>query len=146
MGVLYIKKRGIKKIIPLKVNTASHCPLMKEVSDKLEIFIDENINLMNMKLPFFSTTEAAYRNKHDIAKTLTGQLTSPIKWVDSIAYLLNQDMCIFIEIGPGKVLSGLVRRIAEEKDREVMVLNTNKMEDIDNLRDSLRKEGIINEA
>lgn len=141
-----LKKRGIKKIIPLKVDVASHCPLMNEVSDKLAAFIDKNIEFMDMKLPFFSTTEVAYRNKHDIAKILTDQLTNPIKWVNSIEYLLNWDMAIFVEIGPGKVLSKLVERIAKVKDREVMILNTNTIEDIEKLKNSLRGEGIISEV
>ena len=88
----------------------------------------------------------AYRNKHDIAKILTDQLTNPIKWVNSIEYLLNWDMAIFVEIGPGKVLSKLVERIAKVKDREVMILNTNTIEDIEKLKNSLRGEGIISEV
>jgi [acyl-carrier-protein] S-malonyltransferase len=141
-----LKEKGVKRIIPLKVGVASHCPLMKEVSDKLGIFINENVKIMDLSLPFFSTTEVAFRNKHDIAKVLTCQLTDPIRWVDSIKYLLNMDMDIFIEVGPGKVLSGLVRRIAEVKGKEVIVLNTDKMEDIEHMKNTLRKEGIISEV
>lgn len=141
-----LKEKGVKRIIPLKVGVASHCPLMKEVSDKLGIFINENAEIMDLSLPFFSTTEVAFRNKHDIAKVLTCQLTDPIRWVDSIKYLLNMDMDIFIEVGPGKVLSGLVRRIAEIKGKEVIVLNTDKMEDIEHMQNTLRKEGIISEV
>jgi [acyl-carrier-protein] S-malonyltransferase len=141
-----LKERGIKRIIPLKVSVASHCPLMKEVSDKLGKFIDKNIEIMDLSLPFFSTTEVAYRNKHDIMKVLTCQLTDPIRWVDSIRSLLDMKMNIFIEVGPGKVLSGLVKRIAEIRGREVMVLNTDKMDDIKHMEDTLRKEGIISEV
>jgi len=141
-----LKERGIKRIIPLEVSVASHCPLMKEVSDKLKTFIDKNIEIMDLSLPFFSTTEVAYRNRHDIAKVLACQLTDSIRWVDSIEYLLNMNMGIFIEVGPGKVLSGLVKRIAGVEGREVLILNTDKIEDIENMKRSLRKEGIISEA
>ncbi len=141
-----LKSRGAKKIIPLKVGIASHSPLMKQVSDKLGKFIEENIELTDMRLPFFSTTEIAYRNKDDIKRTLTGQLTGPIRWVDSIEYLLENGIGIFIEIGPGMVLSGLAGRIAKRNGRDITVLNTDRMEDIENLKSALEKEGIINEA
>ena len=141
-----LKSRGVRKIIPLKVGIASHCPLMKEVSDKLVRFIEENVKLTDMNLPFFSTTEVAYRDRNDIKKTLTGQLTGPIRWVDSIEYLLEKGVAIFVEVGPGEVLSGLVSRIAQRSGKDIIILNTNKMEDIENLKNALKKEGIINEA
>jgi len=139
-------EHGAKKVIPLKVNIASHCPLMAEVSNRLEEFIGKNVKFGDMKLPFFSTTEVAYKNKNDLAKTLTGQLTNPIRWVESIEYLLDRGINVFLEIGPGKVLSGLVGRIARKKGREVLVLNTSKTEDIDDLKSSLVREGFIYEA
>ena len=141
-----LKSRGVRKIIPLKVGIASHSPLMKEVSDKLVRFIEENVKLTDMNLPFFSTTEVTYRDRNDIKKTLTGQLTGPIRWVDSIEYLLEKGVAIFVEVGPGEVLSGLVSRIAQRSGKDIIILNTNKMEDIENLKNALKKEGIINEA
>ncbi|GAI96484.1 unnamed protein product, partial [marine sediment metagenome] len=75
-----------------------------------------------------------------------GQLTGPIRWVDSIEYLLKKGVGIFVEVGPGRVLSGLVGRIAQRSGKDIIILNTNKMEDIENLKNALKKEGIINEA
>lgn len=141
-----LRKRGIKKIIPLKVGVASHCPLMEIVSYKLGTFIGKNIEFTDLSLPFFSTTEMAYISKHDIREVLTGQLISPINWVGSVEYLFDMGVAdIFIEVGPGKVLSGLVKRIANSKNMKAMILNTDKMEDIKHLECSLRKEGIIDE-
>lgn len=141
-----LKSKGAKKVIPLRVRIASHSPLMEQVSSKLGEFIEENIEFADLKFPFFSTTEVSYRNKDDIKKTLTGQLTSPIKWVDSIEYLLGSGIGIFIEVGPGTVLSGLVSRIAKRSGTDVIILNTDQMDDIENLKNALKKEGIINEA
>jgi len=141
-----LKVEGAKKIVPLRVGVASHCPLMKQVSDKLKKFIDNNIEFKDMDLPFFSTTDVAYRDKDDIARTLAGQLVNPIRWVGSIEYLLAEGSRIFIEVGPGKVLSGLVGRIARKNNKEVVLLNTNKMEDIEDLSGKLKREGIINET
>ncbi len=141
-----LKEKGAKKIVPLKVGIASHCPLMKNVSDKLKIFIDDGIGFGNMDLRFFSTTEVSYRDKDDIADTLVGQLVNPIRWVESIEYLLSDGVRIFVEVGPGKVLSGLVGRIARKSGSEVAILNTNSMDDIEGLSKKLKEEGIINEA
>jgi len=141
-----LKSRGVRKIMPLKVGIASHCPIMKEVSGKLGRFIEGNVKLTEMKLPFFSTTEVAYRDSNDIRKTLAGQLTGPIRWVDSIEHLLGKGVGIFVEVGPGRVLSGLVGRIAQRSGKDIIILNTNEMEDIENLKNTFKKEGIINEA
>jgi len=141
-----LEAKGAKKIIPLKVGIASHCPLMKKVSDDLGIFIEDNIEFADMDLPFFSTTEVAYRSSEGIGKTLVGQLVSPIRWVDSIEYLLGKDIDIFMEIGPGKVLSGLVGRIARKNCKEVTLLDTDNTDSIENLKNTLIKEGIINDT
>ncbi len=141
-----LKSRGAKKIIPLKVGIASHSPLMKRVSDELGKYIGQNIVFMDMKFPFFSTTEVTYRSKDDLKTSLTGQLINPIRWIDSIEYLLENGTDIFIEIGPGSVLSGLVGRIAKRSGKIVTVLKTDRIEDIKNLKGVLKKEGIINEA
>jgi [acyl-carrier-protein] S-malonyltransferase len=141
-----LKQKGVRKIIPLKTGTASHCPLMRGASAEIEKFIDKNIEFKDMNLPFFSTTEVSYVNRENLRDTLTGQLINPVRWVDSIEYMLYKGADIFIEVGPGKVLSGLVERIARENDREVTVLNTDKMSDIKNLEKILKKKGIINEA
>ncbi|MDD5621859.1 MAG: ACP S-malonyltransferase [Actinomycetota bacterium] len=141
-----LKSRGAKKIIPLKVGIASHSPLMKRVSDELGRYIEQNIDFIDMKFPFFSTTEITYRTRDDIGRTLTGQLVGPIRWIDSIEYLLENGTDIFIEVGPGSVLSGLVGRIAKRNGRTVTILKTDRMEDIENLKIVLEKDGIINEA
>jgi [acyl-carrier-protein] S-malonyltransferase len=141
-----LKLKGSGKIIPLNTGTASHCPLMSGASTEIERFIDKNIEFKDMDLPFFSTTEVSYIKKEEIKNTLTGQLINPVRWVDSIEYMLRKGASIFIEAGPGKVLSGLVGRIARENNREVTVLNTDKMGDIESLKKILKEEGIINEA
>ena len=141
-----LKSKGAKKIIPLKVGIASHSPLMKQVSNELGKYIEQNIVFMDMRFPFFSTTEVTYRSKDDLKKTLTGQLVGPIRWIDSIGYLLENGTDIFIEVGPGSILTGLVGRIAKKSGRVVTILKTDRMEDIENLKSVLEKEGIINEA
>ena len=141
-----LKEKGIKKVIPLKVNIASHCPLMNTVSEKLGDFIESNIRFNDPKIPFLSTTEVLYRNGKDIKDTLKGQLVNPIKWVDSIVFLLDRGVDTFIEVGPGKVLSGLVARIARKNKKDITILNTNDLGDIENTIGKLQERGLLDEA
>lgn len=136
-----LKEKGVRKIIPLKVNIASHCPLMGEVSRDLGDFIDKNISFKEPGLPFLSTTEAKYIGRDGLKGTLTGQLTGPIQWVDSVKLLLDKGINTFIEIGPGKVLSGLVLRIARKNKKNVDIMNTNDPGDIEDLIVKLQERG-----
>ena len=141
-----LKEKGIKKVIPLKVNIASHCPLMSTVSESLGDFIEASINFSDPKIPFLSTTEVSYRDGKDIKETLKGQLINPIKWVDSISLLLDRGVDIFIEIGPGKVLSKLTARIARKNKKDITVLNTSDLGDIENTISKLQERGLLDEA
>ena len=138
-----LKESGIKKVIPLKVNIASHCPIMADVSNKLGSFIDKNMDFNDPELPFLSTTEVKYTKKEGLRDTLTGQLTNPIKWVESVEACLNRGVDTFIEIGPGKVLSGLVMRIARKNKKEINIINTNDLGDIEDLISKLQERGLL---
>ena len=138
-----LKEKGIKKVIPLKVNIASHCPLMGEVSKKLGDFIGKNISFKEPGLSFLSTTETKYIGKSGLKKTLTGQLTNPIQWVDSIKLLLDKGVNTFIEIGPGKVLSGLVLRIARNNKKNIDIMNTKDLGNIEDMISKLQERGLL---
>jgi [acyl-carrier-protein] S-malonyltransferase len=138
-----LKESGIKKVIPLKVSIASHCPIMADVSDKLGSFIDENIDFNDPGLPFLSTTEVDYIGGKGLKNTLTGQLVNPIRWYSSIESCLDKGIDTFIEIGPGKVLSGLVMRIARKNNKKVSIMNTNDLKDIEVLLEKLQERGLL---
>ena len=93
-----------------------------------------------------STTEVSYREGKDIKDTLKGQLVNPIKWVDSIEFLLDRGVDTFIEIGPGKVLSGLTARIARKNKKDITVLSTSDLGDIENTINKLQERGLLDEA
>ncbi len=142
-----LKQKGAKRVIPLKVSIASHCHLMFEASRNLERFIKDNILFSDFKYNFFSTTEVSYIGKDGVGNVLAKQLINPIKWVESIEYLLKKNLKIFIEIGPGRVLYGLVKRIALKNGiKDVSIFNTNDWDDIINLGSFLKEEGLTNEA
>lgn len=138
-----LKNKGVKKIIPLRVNIASHCPLMAGAANRLAEFIDKNTDFNEPGLPFLSTTEAGYISRTGIRNTLTGQLVNPIRWVESVEGCLDRGINIFIELGPGKVLSGLVSRIARRNRKEIEVLNTNDLDDIEELIGKLQERGLL---
>jgi len=141
-----LKEKGIKKVIPLKVSIASHCPLMSSVSESLGDFIEAGSRFNDPEIPFLSTTEVLYREGKDIKDTLKGQLVNPIKWVDSIEFLLDRGVDTFIEIGPGKVLSGLTARIARKNKKDITVLSTSDLGDIENTINKLQERGLLDEA
>jgi len=142
-----LKQKGAKRVIPLKVSIASHCHLMLKASRNLERFIKDNILFSDFKYNFFSTTEVSYIGKDGVRNVLVNQLINPIKWVESIEYLLKKNLRIFIEIGPGRVLCELVKRIALKNGiKDVPIFNTNDWDDIINLGSFLKEEGLTNEA
>ncbi|MHB1346117.1 MAG: ACP S-malonyltransferase [Candidatus Humimicrobiaceae bacterium] len=132
----FLKEKGVRKVIPLKVKIASHSPLMKEVSEKLGKYF-RDIVLRDPLSNFYSSTSLDYPKKEKIMSVMEEQLVIPINWVKSIEYLLGQKADTFIEIGPGKVLSNLVKRIAEKNSTDVSVFNTDKLSDLNNLIESL---------
>lgn len=140
-----LKSAGAKRVIELKVNIASHCPLMREASIKLAEYFEANsIVFGKSEIDFFSSTEVAYVKENEVKGALARQLINPVKWVESIENLLNSGFRRFIEVGPGKVLSGLIKRIASKLGYEgVIILNTDSLYDLENLKNTLLSEGII---
>jgi len=132
----FLKENGVRKVIPLKVKIASHTPLMKDVSEKLGKYF-QSIVLNDPQFNFYSSTSLSYPKKEEIKSVMEQQLVIPINWVKSTEYFLNHEADTFIEIGPGKVLSNLVKRIAEKNSKNVLVFNTDKLSDLNNLIESL---------
>ena len=132
----FLKENGLRKIIPLKVKIASHTPLMKDVSLNLGKYFC-NLTLNDPNINFYSSTSMIYPKKEEIKTIMEQQLLIPINWVSSIEYFLDNGVNTFIEIGPGKVLSGLVKRIADKSSKDVLIFNTDKLTDLNNLRANL---------
>ena len=120
-----LKAKNIKNI-KLPVSAPFHCELMNKATVKMEKIINEQI----FKEPKFNivsnVTASKYKNENEIKQLLTKQIESPVRWRESVLYMISNGTSIFVEIGPGKVLSGLIKRI----NKEVKVLNIDKVEDI----------------
>ncbi|MFC1509531.1 ACP S-malonyltransferase [Candidatus Omnitrophota bacterium] len=125
-GMELALKKGAKKAIPLSVSGGFHSSLMKEASELLRIELDK-INFSSPEVPILSNVTADYeKNGDEIKDNLVRQLYSPVRWEESIKKIAGEGVDGFFEIGPGKVLKGLLRRI----DKDLKVYNIAKAEDL----------------
>ena len=116
-----LNKSKIKNI-KLNVSAPFHCNLMKSATDNMRKEIN-NLNIKELKNPIISNYSANPSvNGDDIKKLLILQIEGRVRWLESVEFMINQGTKNFIEIGPGKVLSGLVKRI--NKNVNIVSLNT----------------------
>lgn len=121
-------KKKKKKGILLPVSAPFHCSLMKKAAENMKDEI-ENTNFLKPKPSIISNVTAKEETDVDkIRPLLIDQITSRVRWRESIDFMIKQGVASFLEIGPGKVLSGLVKKI----NRNVKVSNINSIEDIIN--------------
>ncbi|GMR08545.1 MAG: ACP S-malonyltransferase [Gammaproteobacteria bacterium] len=105
---------GAKRAIILPVSVPSHCALMKPAADRLKERLD-GVQFAQPDVPVIhNTVVEAYVNGNEIRNALVSQLFSPVRWVETIRYFGNMGVDILIECGPGKVLTGLNKRIDRE--------------------------------
>ena len=105
------KEAGAKRALPLAVSAPSHCTLMLEASNRLGELLN-TIELSDPAVPVVNNADAMFlMNAEKIKVSLIKQLNSPLLWEDSIRNIVNKGISTFIEAGPGKVLSGLIKRI-----------------------------------
>ncbi|MFH1683996.1 MAG: ACP S-malonyltransferase [Candidatus Margulisiibacteriota bacterium] len=113
-----LKEAGAKRVIPLAVSAPFHCPLMQPAADKLKIELDK-IEIKDAAIPVCANVTANYvTNAAEIRDLLVKQVTNPVLWEDSVKKMLADGINSFVEVGPGKVLSGLIKKI----DRTVEVI------------------------
>ena len=124
-----LKEKKIKNI-KLPVSAPFHCELM----GKATITMRKVLNNQEIKEPKYkivsNVTATEYSNTSEIKELLIKQIESPVRWRESVQYMISKGTSNFIEIGPGKVLSGLIKRI----NKDVKVLNLDKVEDIQDIK------------
>ncbi len=105
------KDRGAKRTVALAVSAPSHCKLMSEASARLSRLLD-GIEFRAPKSPIVNNANAIFLDRPEAIKdSLIKQLNSPLLWEDSINLMIENGVETFIEIGPGRILSGLIKRI-----------------------------------
>tara|TARA_B100000686_G_C16731009_1_gene940680 strand:+ start:833 stop:1762 length:930 start_codon:yes stop_codon:yes gene_type:complete len=120
-----LKEKSIRGII-LPVSAPFHCSLMLSAEKKMGPKIEKSL-FKNPKPSIISNVTAEPENNvSKIKELLTKQITSKVKWRESVEYMINNGVNEFVEIGPGKVLSGLIKRI----NKNINVFNINSIDDI----------------
>jgi [acyl-carrier-protein] S-malonyltransferase len=108
------KEAGAKRTLALAVSAPSHCTLMVEASKRLSALLG-TMEFRNPSVPVMNNADALFLSTADSIRTsLVRQLNSPLLWEDSIRNMADAGIDTFIEVGPGKVLSGLIKRIVPE--------------------------------
>jgi [acyl-carrier-protein] S-malonyltransferase len=105
-----LKAAGVKKIIPLAVSAPFHCPLMQPAADKLAVQLDK-ISFSDAEVPVYANVTGKPACGTEIKKLLIEQVTGSVLWEDSIKNMIADGATSFIEVGPGKVLAGLIKKI-----------------------------------
>jgi [acyl-carrier-protein] S-malonyltransferase len=121
-----VKQEG-KKAVPLPVSAPFHSPLMKPAGERLEKVL-EGIPIQDLKIPVVTNVEADInRSKERVKELLVTQVWSPVRWEESMQKITGDGIEQILEIGPGKVLSGLMKRINPK-------VETKNIEDIQTLK------------
>jgi [acyl-carrier-protein] S-malonyltransferase len=106
-----LKEKGAKRALVLPVGGAFHSPLMEPAREELAAAIETtNFNTPSCSI-YQNVTASAITNATEIKKNLISQLTAPVKWTQSVQQIIEDGATEFIEVGPGKVLQGLVKKI-----------------------------------
>ena len=119
---------NIKKIKNLKLNVSApfHCKYMKKASEKMATFIND-LKMNELEKPIISNVTAKETtSSKEIKSLLISQIEKKVRWLECVEYMINNGVKNFVEIGPGKVLSGLIKRI----NKNVNVNSINNEEDI----------------
>ncbi|MGL4392537.1 MAG: ACP S-malonyltransferase [Fusobacteriaceae bacterium] len=124
-----LKESGAKRALPLPVSGPFHSSLMKPAGEKLKVEA-EKYNFKNSSVPLVANTSAKLlTTPNDMKEEIYVQSFGPVKWVDTIKVLKQNGVSKIYEIGSGKVLAGLIKKI----DSEIEIKNIEKLEDLENL-------------
>ena len=127
--------KGAKRVLPLKVNGAFHSPLMKPARQKFTEAL-KSLSISKPKCLFVpNATATSEENPERIRTLLAEQLTSPVQWIATMQFAKGQGIQHFIELGPGRVLKGLAKRI----DPTFEVFSFEKISDLEALESALMK-------
>lgn len=116
-----LKEAGAKRALMLPVNGAFHSPLMQPAQEKLAAAI-EKTKFRNPTIPVYQNiTTSAVSDPEEIKQNLIKQLTGPVKWTQSVQNMIKDGATTFIEVGPGKTLQGLIKKINSEVDASTAI-------------------------
>jgi [acyl-carrier-protein] S-malonyltransferase len=126
------EREGARRAVKLKVSGAFHSPLVARAADRLKPAI-ERVNFAEPRAAFMSTVTAKLEDAQRLRTLLVDQLTAPVRFTQAARELIGQGVTVFVEVGPGNVLSGLLKRI----DRSVKAVSVNSLESLEELEEAL---------
>ncbi|WP_292942698.1 ACP S-malonyltransferase [Olleya sp. UBA1516] len=119
-----LKEAGAKRALMLPVGGAFHSPMMEPAREELAAAI-ENTTFSKPNCPIYqNVTATAITDENEIKANLISQLTAPVRWTQSVQQMIKDGATLFTEVGPGKVLQGLVKKIDREAQTESATLET----------------------
>lgn len=122
-----LKENGAKRVLPLNVSGPFHSPLLQEAGQELKKVLDR-VEFSNLEVPYVTNVTAQYvYDVKEIKELLVQQITSSVRWQQSVEEMIRQGVDTFVEIGPGRTLSGFLRKI----NRDVKVYQVSTWEDIE---------------
>ncbi len=128
-AIVLAKLEGAKKAVILNVSAPFHCSLMSRAQQQMKPELDM-VRLSDLQVPLINNWQAAeVRTKDDAREGLKQQIPNPVRWEETIRYLKDQGVSKFIEIGPGNVLTGFLKRI----DRKLVGKNTSDLASLEGL-------------
>lgn len=121
------KKRGVRRALPLPVSAPFHCALMEPAAERLRPILDE-ANFRNLWVALVSNVDASpIGTATAVRNALFRQVASPVRWVESVQKMISMGVKRFVEVGPGNVLTGLIKRI----DSSVELVNVSDVASIE---------------
>lgn len=133
-----LKDNGAKRVLPLNVSGPFHSSMLKEAGKELEKIL-ENQEFSSLKIPYVTnvTGEFIYE-KSEIKPLLSRQISSPVKWQQSVEKMISNGVDTFVEIGPGRTLNGFIRKI----NRDVSVYSIQTVEDMEKVIQTVKEKSI----
>jgi [acyl-carrier-protein] S-malonyltransferase len=122
------QEAGARRAVKLKVSGAFHSPLVARAAERLRPAV-ERVNFKEPAAPFMSTVTARIESAQRVAPLLVDQLTAPVRFTQAARELMKSGVHTFVEVGPGNVLSGLVKRI----DRTAKAISVNSLAALEKL-------------
>lgn len=126
-----LTEQGVKRVMPLKVSGPFHSGMLVGAGEKLAKEL-EQVQVMTPQIPYVTNVTAEYIDRENPVKDLLAkQVYSSVRWEDSVEQMIADGVDTFVEIGPGKTLSSLIKKI----NRDVTVINIEKAEDLEKLKE-----------
>ncbi|HOJ11687.1 MAG TPA: ACP S-malonyltransferase [Clostridiales bacterium] len=123
------KEKGAKKAVILQVSAPFHCSMLKPAGEKLAAEL-EKVEINNIDIPVVTNVTAKCVTNNDIVKDLLiKQVSSPVLWEDSVKTMIDYGVDTFIEIGPGKALTGFIKRI----NKDVNIFNVDNIDSLESI-------------